>query len=137
MSAIKLADELRYEIINHCLNSAEEKWYSEIETMLRQQEKDLKWAREQWGKDRINLIHQLDSKDNKIQQQQQEIADLKIANQDLKYQLIQKSGEQVLNDFKELSDEEIIDAWKKFPNWGHEQHITMFGKELLKKANEK
>ena len=38
---------------------------------------------------------------------------------------------------KELSDAEIIDAWKMFPNWGHEQHILMFGRELLKKANEK
>jgi hypothetical protein len=37
---------------------------------------------------------------------------------------------------KELTDEEIIDAWKMFPNWGHEQHILMFGRELLKKANE-
>jgi hypothetical protein len=38
---------------------------------------------------------------------------------------------------KELTDEEIIDAWKMFPNWGHEQHILMFGRELLKKASEK
>jgi hypothetical protein len=37
----------------------------------------------------------------------------------------------------ELTDEEIIDAWKMFPNWGHEQHILMFGRELLKKASEK
>jgi hypothetical protein len=37
----------------------------------------------------------------------------------------------------ELTDEEIIDAWKKFPNWGHEQHILMFGRELLKKASKK
>ena len=36
--------------------------------------------------------------------------------------------------FRELTDEEIINAWKMFPNWGHEQHILMFGKELLKKA---
>jgi hypothetical protein len=36
-----------------------------------------------------------------------------------------------------LTDDEIIDAWKMFPNWGHEQHILMFGKELLKKASEK
>ena len=104
-----------------------------------------------------------------LREQAQEIADLKISNQDLKYQLIQKAGEQVLNDFKELIDEnddifrkeqvekfyaearplrekykpreltddEIIDAWKMFPNWGHEQHILMFGRELLKKASEK
>jgi len=38
---------------------------------------------------------------------------------------------------RELTDEEIIDAWKMFPNWGHEQHILMFGRELLKKASEK
>jgi hypothetical protein len=37
----------------------------------------------------------------------------------------------------ELTDDEIIDAWKMFPNWGHEQHILMFGRELLKKASEK
>ena len=37
----------------------------------------------------------------------------------------------------ELTDEEIIDAWKMFPNWGHEQHILMFGRELLKKASKK
>jgi len=36
---------------------------------------------------------------NMLRQQAQEIADLKIANQDLKYQLIKKSGEQVLDDF--------------------------------------
>jgi hypothetical protein len=36
-----------------------------------------------------------------------------------------------------LTDAEIIDAWKMFPNWGHEQHILMFGRELLKKASEK
>jgi len=38
---------------------------------------------------------------------------------------------------RELTDDEIIDAWKMFPNWGHEQHILMFGRELLKKASEK
>jgi hypothetical protein len=38
---------------------------------------------------------------------------------------------------KKLSDDEIIDAWKMFPNWGHKQHILMFGKELLKKASKK
>ena len=41
-----------------------------------------------------------------LRKQAQEIADLKISNQDLKYQLIQKAGEQVLNDFKELTDED-------------------------------
>jgi hypothetical protein len=48
---------------------------------------------------------------NMLRYKDVEIADLKIANQDLKYQLIQKSGEQVLNDF--------------------------FAKEILKKASEK
>ena len=38
---------------------------------------------------------------------------------------------------KELSEKEIIDLWRKFPNWGNEQHILMFAKELLKKASEK
>ena len=38
---------------------------------------------------------------------------------------------------RELTDEEIIDTWKKFPNWGNEQHIVMFGRELIKKASEK
>ena len=41
MSAIKLADELRNAIINDCLNSAEEEWYSEIEAMLRKQAKEI------------------------------------------------------------------------------------------------
>ena len=41
-----------------------------------------------------------------LRKQAQEIADLKISNQDLKYQLIQKAGEQVLTDFKELIDED-------------------------------
>jgi hypothetical protein len=50
-----------------------------------------------------------------LQEQAQEIADLKIANQDLKYQLIQKAGEQVLNDFKppnKWTDEEIKNGYK-------------------------
>jgi hypothetical protein len=38
---------------------------------------------------------------------------------------------------RELTDEEIIDLWRKFPNWGNEQHILMFAKKLLKKASEK
>ena len=38
---------------------------------------------------------------------------------------------------RELSAEEILETWKKFPNWGNEQHILMFAKELIKKANEK
>ena len=42
MNAIELADELRNAIINDCLNSAEEEWYSEIEAMLRQQDKEIK-----------------------------------------------------------------------------------------------
>ena len=38
---------------------------------------------------------------------------------------------------RKLTDEEIMDAWLKFPNWVHEQHILMFGRELFKKASEK
>ena len=38
---------------------------------------------------------------------------------------------------RELSAEEILETWKKFPNWGNEQHILMFAKELIKKASEK
>ena len=47
MSAIKLADELRNAIINDCLNSAEEEWYSEIEAMLREQAKEIERLKEQ------------------------------------------------------------------------------------------
>ena len=35
---------------------------------------------------------------------------------------------------RELTDEEIIEAWQKFPNWGHPLHIVEFGKELFRKA---
>jgi len=58
---------------------------------------DLRWyASELLRKDAITMLRH----------QAQEIADLKITNQDLKYQLIQKAGEQVLTDFKELIDED-------------------------------
>jgi hypothetical protein len=65
----------------------------------------------------------------------QEIADLKIANQDLKYQLIIKSGEQVLNDFKKFSDEEIMQIWQD-SDWGNgeEEDILFFARAILKKA---
>ena len=46
MNAIKLADELRNAIINDCLNSAEEEWYSEIEAMLRKQAKEIEELKE-------------------------------------------------------------------------------------------
>jgi hypothetical protein len=48
----------------------------------------------------------------------EEIADLKIANQDLKYQLIQKSGELILADFdiKEL-EKEIEHLKSKVQYW--------------------
>jgi hypothetical protein len=76
-----------------------------------------------------------------LRQQAQEIADLKIANQDLKYQLIQKSGEQVLNDFKELSDEVIhhvaLQCWdypiEEYPVFNQYK----FARAILKKATEK
>ena len=41
MSAIKLADQLKNTIDSDCLDSEEEEWYSEIETMLRQQAKEI------------------------------------------------------------------------------------------------
>jgi polyhydroxyalkanoate synthesis regulator phasin len=47
-----------------------------------------------------------------LRQQAQEIADLKIANQDLKYQLIQKSGELILADFDIKDLEKEIEALK-------------------------
>jgi chromosome segregation ATPase len=49
----------------------------------------------------------LDPLNREIKELRQEIANLKIANQDLKYQLIQKTGELVLADFdiKELEKE--------------------------------
>ena len=74
-----------------------------------------------------------------LRQQEQEIADLKIANQDLKYQLIQKSDEQVLNDFKELTDEEAIQIWDSIPltpNEGMIGKLKLFKNEILKKARE-
>ena len=69
MTANELADEIEdyeYEI--------GVKFSKTIGTMLRQQaqeinnlKRDLKWAREQWGKDRINLVHQMDGKDVEIE----------------------------------------------------------------------
>ena len=68
MTAYELADELDnwYPTVNLCRHSA---------NMLRQQaqeinnlKRDLKWAREQWGKDKINLVHQMDIKDIVIEQ---------------------------------------------------------------------
>jgi hypothetical protein len=57
--------------------------------------------------------------------------------------LFMRTGEEIKNYIplythpqKKLTDEEIIDLWRKFPNWGNEQHILMFAKELLKKARE-
>jgi hypothetical protein len=70
---------------------------------------DLRWyASEILRKEVINMLRQ----------QAQEIADLKIANQDLKYQLIQKSGEVVLADFdiKEL-EKEIEHLKSKVQYW--------------------
>jgi hypothetical protein len=70
----------------------------------------------------------------------QEIADLKIANQDLKYQLIQKAGEQVLVHFKELTVDEIHKLHQDvFGSFGMD-YISLFQKfaqEILKKASEK
>ena len=102
-----------------------------------------------------------------LREQAQEIADLKISNQDLKYQLIQKAGEQVLNDFKELIDEnddifrkEQVEKFyaearplreKYKPRelsddeikdvmskfYSYNPRLMMFAQELLKKASEK
>jgi hypothetical protein len=65
---------------------------------------------------------------NMLRDKDVEIADLKIANQDLKYQLIQKSGEQVLNDFKELSDEEIFRLGAKHLS----DDIPVFARAIIK-----
>jgi hypothetical protein len=84
-----------YELADYILISKHHASICGVETadMLRQQEQT------------IERYH------NMMRDKDVEIADLKIANQDLKYQLIIKSGEQVLNDF--------------------------FAKEILKKASEK
>jgi hypothetical protein len=89
-----------------------------------------------------HLIKEIHLKDETISQQAQEIADLKIANQDLKYQLIQKFGEQVLNDFKELTDKEILDVWIHCDTDNDNVEITtkdyiLFARAILKKARDK
>ena len=33
---------------------------------------------------------------------------------------------------RELSDEEIIDLWQKFPSWGSTHHIVMFARAIIK-----
>jgi hypothetical protein len=70
-----------------------------------------------------------------LKQQAQEITDLKIANQDLKYQLIQKSGEQVLTQFKELTDEEILKIYDEVYVKNHNDGID-FARAILKKASQ-
>ena len=55
MNAIELADELRNAIINDCLNSAEEEWYSEIEAMLREQAKEIEELKEDLKNRNINI----------------------------------------------------------------------------------
>jgi hypothetical protein len=50
---------------------------------------------------------------DKLRQQAKEIEQLTITNQDLKYQLIKKSGEQVLDDFskdKLITDNQLLKA---------------------------
>ena len=69
--------------LNELIENSEKAWTNEFHYA------------DEWIEDALNML----------QKQSEEIADLKIANQDLKYQLIQKSGEQVLIDFKELIDE--------------------------------
>jgi hypothetical protein len=79
MTANELADEL-----DKCscvyYDSTTNQYFNDVElssktaNMLRQQaheinnlKRDLKWAREQWEKDRINLVHQMDGKDVEIE----------------------------------------------------------------------
>jgi hypothetical protein len=108
--------------------------YNQYETakqaviMLRQQQAELDAFKLNYYNMGYSL--QLRDKDETIRQQEQKIAELE---KDLF--MLQKHYDQL--GVRELTDEEIIDAWEKFPNWGHEQHIVMFGKELLKKAREK
>ena len=58
-----------------------------------------------------------------------ELAELRVAIQDLKYQLIQK------HDLRELSDEEIQDLWAEM-NWSGHPELE-FARAILKKASEK
>jgi len=62
-------------------------------------------------------------------EQMKELAELRVAIQDLKYQLIQK------HDLRELSDEEIQDLWAEMDWSGHPE--LEFARAILKKAGEK
>jgi hypothetical protein len=69
-------------------------------------------------------------------EQMKELAELRVAIQDLKYQLIQK------HDLRELTEDEIREVadsvchtWKK--NGVGELYMTDFARAILKKASEK
>ena len=86
-----------------------------LQNRIEEQEKEIEKLKDKLGIQN-HSDNQLLKAVSKIKEQAKEIEQLKL---------------------RELSAEEIIDTWKKFPNWGNEQHIVMFGRELLKKANEK
>ena len=65
-------------------------------------------------------------------EQMKELNELRVAIQDLKYQLIQK------HDLRELTDEEIEEVAKPYcdlQNWVVDKHE--FARAILKKASEK
>ena len=59
-------------------------------------------------------------------EQMKELAELRVAIQDLKYQLIQK------HDLRELTNEEIQDLWAEMDWSGHPE--LEFARAILKKA---
>ena len=64
-------------------------------------------------------------------EQMKELAELRVAIQDLKYQLIQK------HDLCELTDGEILNIYLEQTNGNKDLDILEFAKLILKKAGEK
>ena len=62
-------------------------------------------------------------------EQMKELAELRVAIQDLKYQLIQK------HDLRELTNEEIQDLWAEM-DWSGQPELE-FARAILRKASEK
>ena len=62
-------------------------------------------------------------------EQMKELAELRVAIQDLKYQLIQK------HNLRELTNEEIQDLWAEMDWSGHPE--LEFARAILRKASEK
>jgi hypothetical protein len=63
----KLADSLRSWLGNKDQLLAAANMLLDQAQEINNLKRDLKWAREQWEKDRINLVHQMDGKDVEIE----------------------------------------------------------------------